>query len=108
MLPIWRAQEQKALRYARMNMNPPVGVLFIGETEMKILSAESLEKEYSAVAAQCARTGEAQVLAENGRADLVVMDAAAYQRLAAKAGLAASKSRISEKVALEMGVVAAG
>lgn len=83
-------------------------VLFIGETKMKILSAESLEKEYSAVAAQCARTGEAQVLAENGRADLVVMDAATYQRLAAKAGLTASKNRTSEKVALEMGVVAAG
>ena len=52
---------------------------------MQIYSAARLEKDYSAVAAQCARTGEAQILAENGRADLVVMDAKTYQRLAEKA-----------------------
>ncbi len=75
---------------------------------MQICSAARLEKDYSAVAAQCARTGEAQVLAENGRADLVVMDAKTYQRLAEKAARAGSKSLASDRIALEMGVVAAG
>ena len=63
---------------------------------MQIYSAARLEKDYSAVAAQCARTGEAQILAENGRADLVVMDAKDR------------KSTASDRIALEMGVVAAG
>ena len=53
---------------------------------MQICSAARLEKEYSTVAAQCARTGEAQVLA-------------------ARSG---SKNLTSDRVALEMGVVAAG
>ena len=74
---------------------------------MQIYSAARLEKDYSAVAAQCARTGEAQILAENGRADLVVMDAKTYQRLAEKATGTGSKSA-SDRIALEMGVVAAG
>lgn len=75
---------------------------------MQIYSAARLEKDYSAIAAQCARTGEAQILAENGRADLVVMDAKTYQRLAEKATGTGSKSLASDRIALEMGVVAAG
>ena len=75
---------------------------------MQICSAARLEKEYSTVAAQCARTGEAQVLAENGRADLVVMDAKTYQHLVEMAARSGSKNLTSDRVALEMGVVAAG
>ena len=75
---------------------------------MQIYSAARLEKDYSAVAAQCARTGEAQILAENGRADLVVMDAKTYQLLAEMAARSGSKNLTSDRVALEMGVVAAG
>ena len=66
---------------------------------MQIYSAARLEKDSSAVAAQCAR---------NGRADLVVMDAKTYQRLAEKATGTGSKSLASDRIALEMGVVAAG
>ncbi len=44
----------------------------------------------------------------NGRADLVVMDAKTYQRLAEKATGTGSKSLASDRIALEMGVVAAG
>ncbi|KAB7654244.1 type II toxin-antitoxin system Phd/YefM family antitoxin [Sutterella seckii] len=91
-----------------MEDEPPPGGSSCGEFQMQIYSAARLEKDYSAVAAQCARTGEAQILAENGRADLVVMDAKTYQRLAEKATGTGSKSLASDRIALEMGVVAAG
>ena len=43
-----------------------------------------------------------------GGSDLVVMDAKTYQRLAEKATGTGSKSLASDRIALEMGVVAAG